>query len=44
MNDWSRLAVDLSETQKLGAEKNELLQIQNTLPIRGVQGTSCQEA
>jgi len=28
MNDWSRLAVDLSETQKLGAEKNELLQIQ----------------
>jgi len=24
MNDWSRLAVDLNKTQKLGAEKNEL--------------------
>jgi len=24
MNDWSRLAVDLNQTQKLGAEKNEL--------------------
>jgi hypothetical protein len=36
MNDWSRLAVDLNEKQKLGAEKSNCT-ITNTLP-RGVQG------
>jgi len=39
MNDWSRLAVDLNKTQKLGAEKNELHE-HKYAPIRGVEGTS----
>jgi len=39
MNDWSRLAVDLHQTQKLGAEKTNCTNT-NTLRIRGVEGTS----
>jgi hypothetical protein len=35
MNDWSRLAVDLSETQKLGAEQNELYKYKYAPDKRG---------